>query len=182
MCGGGRFLEKCHFAKETRQTRGCRETWHLQGAQRISWFQAAALLPHRAMEINQQGNAQIPILGTAWKDQVTHRRRNPKSSTGREESRYEPSVPGGNVSGGQLKGTALNRSAPNELWAQRLAGQLEDPITPNPHGLSENDPKAKQIEEVTALSCKPQHRQAPNAFPFLKIDFLFSKSKYKMSM
>lgn len=135
-----------------------------------------------AMKINQQGNAQIPILGTVWKDQVTCRGRNPKSSTGREESRDEPSVPGGSVSVGQLKATALNRSGLNELWVQSLAGQLEDPITPNPHGLSENEPKAKQIEEVTALSCKPQHRQALNAFPFLKIDFLFSKLKYKMNM
>lgn len=112
---------------------------------------------------------------------MTCRERNPESSTGGEESRYEPPLPGDNVSVGQFKATAWNRSGANELWVQSLTEHLEGSVTPNPHGLSENEPKAKQIG-VTALSCKPQHRQALNAFPFLKIDFLFSKLKYKMNM
>lgn len=86
--------------------------------------------------------------------QVTCRERNPESSSGREESRHEPPLPGDNVSVGQLKATALNRSDANELWVQSLTGQLEGSVTPNPHGLSQNEPKAKQIE-VTAPSCKP---------------------------
>lgn len=173
MWGAG-FWRKAVLPGRRDKQRGCRETWHLQGAQRISWFQVAALPPHRAMRVNQQGNT--PTVGTVWKDsldQVTSRERNPKSRIGGEESRYELPVPGDNVSVVQLKATAMNRSGPNELWVQSLTGQLEGHVTPNPHSLSENEPKAKQVEKVTALSCKPQHRQALSPFPFLKIDFSF---------
>lgn len=114
MCGGQVFGEKPFCQGD--ETEGL---WRNLASPRSSedlLVSGCCPAPSQSHEGKSAGKYSV---GTVWKDsldQVTSRERNPKSRTGREESRYEPPAPGDNVSVGQLKATAMNRSAPNELW------------------------------------------------------------------
>lgn len=100
MCGGQVFWRKA-ILPGTRDKQGAAErpgiSKELRGSPGFRLLPAPSHADKSAGKYSEWGQYGRTLA------QVTCRERNPESSTGGEESKYEPPLPGDNVSVGQLK-------------------------------------------------------------------------------